>query len=164
MRRIFTLLLVIGVLPVHTTARQTAAAKAPDKPPIRACTLLTKELITKVTPNKNTKLMFLIPPSEDDLGTTGSACEYGGVHLQIDPFTPARLDALYKEHVKEWTLIPGVGDAAYFRDNRGLYAELYSRAGPRVFTIQMSVPDGQTAESIKPNVVALAREIIPKLQ
>ena len=39
--------------------------------------------------------------------------------------------------------------------NCGNYAELAARVGTRVLTIQMSIPTGRTAESVKPNVVAL---------
>lgn len=46
------------------------------------------------------------------MGVSGSACEYGGVLLQIDPFAPpARIEEMLGA---EWT-----ADIAYFRDNAG---------------------------------------------
>ncbi len=46
----------------------------------------------------------------------------------------------------------------------GQYAELYARTDARVLTIQMSVPTGRTTASIKPNVIAMARAVLPKLK
>ena len=60
--------------------------------------------------------------------------------------------------------MPGVGDEAYFRDNRGEWGELYVRAGARVLTIQMDVPTGRTAAAIQPNTIALAKALLPKLK
>jgi hypothetical protein len=44
------------------------------------------------------------------------------------------------------------------------FAELYVRSGTHVFTIQMDVPTGRTSVSIQPNVIALAKAILPKLK
>ena len=65
---------------------------------------------------------------------------------------------------KDWTPVPNVADAAFFHDNRGRYAELMLRSGPRVLTIQMDVPQGRTAASIQSNTVALAKAVLPKLK
>jgi hypothetical protein len=104
----------------------------------------------------------MIPAAEEPVGVSGSTCEYGGVLLQVDPFTsPARIEETL---AAKWTRVPGLGDIAYFHDNIGEWAELYVRAGERVITIQMDVPTGRKAESIKPNVIALAEAILPKLK
>jgi hypothetical protein len=57
-----------------------------------------------------------------------------------------------------------VGAAAYFRDNRGEWGELYVRSDTHVLTIQMDVPTAKTAASIQSNTVALAKAILPKLK
>jgi hypothetical protein len=131
-------------------------------PAVRACSLLTKELIAQVTPYERQQLapVTQIPPMEDAL-PRGSACSYGGITLQIDPFPPATLE---KQRTPAWSAVPGVGDEAYFRDNRGEWGELYVRAGARVLTIQMDVPTGRTAAAIQPNTIALAKALLPKLK
>jgi len=152
------LVLLAGCLALHAQAEASAAGQAPG-----ACSLLTRELVLKVTP-MDKSLVDLVPPGEETLGTTGSACEYGGINLQVDPFGPARLDALFKERGTDWTSVPGVGEAAYLFDNHGEFAELYVRAGAHVLTIQMTVPRGRIVESIRPNVVALAQALERKLR
>jgi hypothetical protein len=164
MRRLVVSFLVIGCFARSASALPPEGASAAGKSAMSACSLLTKELVTKVSPEDKEALdlVMSIPPSEDPVGPSGSSCGYGGVNLQIDPFaSPARIE---KDLATQWTRVSGLGDIAYFRDNSGRWAELYVRAGARVLTIQMGVPTGRTAESIKPNSIALAKEILPKLK
>lgn len=130
---------------------------------VRACSLLTKELVTQITPHDKQalNLMLAVPPMEDALGPSGSACSYGGITLQVDPFPTATLE---RNVHKDWRPVPNVADAAYFHDNRGRYAELMLRSGTRVLTIQMDVPQGRTAASIQSNTVALAKAVVAKLK
>jgi hypothetical protein len=162
-RHVIPSLLLTGCL-AHPGALALSAqgGAAAGKPTVHACSLLTKALVMKVSPESDNKLLFVVPAQEESLGSSGSACGYGGIQLQIDP--PFTFETIRKTYAKEVTAVPNVGDGAYFRDNRGRYAELFARVGARLFTIQMSVPMGRTADSIKPNVVALANEIVPKLK
>jgi hypothetical protein len=140
------------------------AAAQPRAVAPKACVLLSKDLITQHTPYEKDaqKLVFSIPPQEDAIGATGSACEYGGVHLQVNPFASPQY--VEQQLAKDgWAREPGLGDVAMFRDNRGSYAELYVRSGARVITIQMSVPNGKTTAGIKPNAVALAKAVLAKM-
>jgi hypothetical protein len=166
MRQVVAALLVIVIGYFARPAATPLEAQGAGKPAVRACSLLTKELVTKVTPysEEQKRLVFMVPPNEDSLGASGSACHYGGITFQIDPFKPESLDAMSKKYGKAWVPVPDVGDAAYFHDNRGRWGELVARAGAHVFTIQMGVPTGRTTESIKPNVIALANAIIPTLR
>ncbi len=162
MRRAVALLLVMGVFTPALMARQTArGAGTPARP--SACALLTKELVTQITPyDKQTLAGVLgVRPTEDPIGQSGSACSYGGITMQIDPFPFATIEKL---RTPAWAAVPGVGDAAYFRDNRGEWGELYVRSDTHVLTIQMDVPTGKTAASIQSNTVALAKAILPKLK
>jgi hypothetical protein len=160
MRQVVASLVVLGC--IASLASAGSSQKAADRPVLRACSLLTRDLAARVTPAN--KVVLTIPPSEESLGASGSACSYAGIELQVDPFTPTRLDALAKERGKAWAPVEGVGDAAYFFDNRGEYAELYARVGGHVFTIQMDVPDGSSVSSIKANVVTLAKALVPQLK
>jgi hypothetical protein len=59
-----------------------------------------------------------------------------------------------------WTAVPGVGDKAFFRDNKGRWAELALVAGGRMITVQIDVPAGKKAESIQSNTVAVAKAVL----
>jgi hypothetical protein len=147
---------------MQATAAESTSTTTTGK--VGACALLTKDLLEKTTPvdTERFELGLMIPAAEEPVGVAGSTCEYGGVLLQVDPFTsPARIEETL---AAKWTRVPGLGDIAYFHDNIGEWAELYVRAGERVITIQMDVPTGRKAESIKPNVIALAEAILPKLK
>jgi len=161
MRRLVASFVLIGSFASQSVALQSPAAGAP-RPAARACPLLTREVVTQVTPYDKAAfdLVMQVPPQEDSVGS-GSACTYGGITMQVDPFAPAVFE---KQRTKEWVPIADVGDTAYFFDRRGQWAELYVRAGERVLTIQMAVPTGRTAASVQPNVVALARAILAKLK
>jgi len=158
MRTIMAVLLVMGAF-TSATGGQTA------KPGVHACTLLTREVVTQVTPYDKQALdqVLQIPPMEDSLGPSASACSYGGITMQVDPFAPAVFER-QRERDKKWVAVQGVGDTAYFADNGGRWAELYVAAAGHVLTIQMAVPTGKTAASIQPNVIALAKAILPKLK
>jgi hypothetical protein len=164
MRQVMTVLLVFVCIAPQGAALRARAGEAAGQPAIRACSLLTKELVMKVTPEKDTSMLFLVPPQEDALGASGSACEYGGIGLQVDPFTPGRFEELRKRAGETWVPVAGVGDAAYFRENGRNFAELYVRVGTHTLTIQMGVPRASTPAAIKSNTIELANALIPKLR
>lgn len=153
---------LLAVIATHAGARPASAASG--RSGAGACSLLTREVLLPVTPYERQARdqVFQIPPEEEAIGKTGSSCSYGGVTLQVDPF--ANPPAVETTIAKEWGGIQGLGDVAYFRDNRGEWAELYVRAARRVITIQMDIPTGRTADAIRPNVIALAKALLPKLR
>ena len=85
-------------------------------------------------------------------GTPGPPANLAASTSRSKPFPLATVE---KVRDQAWTAVPKVGDAAYFRDNRGNYAELAARVGTRDHNIQMRIPSGRIAESVKPNVVVL---------
>jgi len=111
------------------------------------------------------KLIFDMKPEEEKVGN-GTACEYADIGLQIDVLTPERIAAIPADPktMKEWIAVAGVGDRAYFRNNKNRFAELIGSVGVHTFTIQMGVPTQGTAEGIKPNVIELANAIVPRLR
>jgi hypothetical protein len=164
MRQALTLLLASGFALQATAGEPARTSTATGKQAIRACSVLTEDLLRNVTPDDQQRFEFglKMPAHEEPVGASGSMCEYGGVLLQIDPFaSPARVEEIL---AAEWTKVSGLGDVAYFRDNVGEWGELYVRAAGRVFTIQMDIPNGRTAESIRSNAIALAQAILPKLR
>ena len=157
MRQFIASALVVGTV----TAAAASQAPAAGKPRISACSLLPTDLVLKVG-GINPQAVKILKPEEEAMGTTGSACEYGDIRLQVDPF--ARSDDLRKSPGKDWQPVSGVGDTAFFHANGRNYAELMVWTGAHHFTIQFGVPVGSTPEAIKPKTLELANAIIPKLR
>jgi hypothetical protein len=156
---VVSLVFVVGI-----TGSTPLTLPIPQTTPLRACALLTKDLALKVTASADKRIFDMFPPDEEQIGANGTACEYGDIGLQIDPFTPAGLERSVKEQGPQWSPVPKVGDRAWFRDNRGLFAELVVIVGTHTLTVQMSVPAQRTAEQIKPNTITLVNELVPKLR
>ncbi len=158
MRRVFTLFVAISGITSHAAASHTrSGGPGAGQPAVRACAVLTRDLVAPLTENK--KILDLIPPQEEALGTSGTACEYGAVRLQLFPGRGGKRTA----SAKDLQPISGAGEGGYFRSNRDRYAELMVWTSKHSLDLQVSVPSGRTAEAIKPDVVALANAIIAKL-
>lgn len=163
MHKVNATVLVIGWLSAATIAAVEAQTGAAGAKRPNACSFLPRPLMEKVTPGPVNKFVFEMKPEEGPVGPAGSSCDYATTGLQINPF--ARPDEMRRNSPgKDWQRLGGVGDAAYFRDNGGRWAELIVWTGAHHFTIQMGVPNGSTAEAIKPNVVTLAHAIVNQLK
>ena len=160
MRHVIATALMIGCIAMGAAASQPRPAATSPKPGIGACSLLTRELVEKVLTGNKETLKYL-KPEEQPIGTHGSFCDYGLI-LQVDPFV--RHDDLRTSPPKDWQRVTGVGDTAYFHNNGNRFAELMVWTGSHHFTIQIGVPAGSSAESIRPNTITLANAIIPKLR
>jgi hypothetical protein len=160
MRMIMSLPLV-ACLAAASPAVAQPGKTASGKPAVRACEVLTRDVVAKFDTG-NPKMRDLVPRSEEAIGSHGSSCDDGGIFVQIDPFLNS--DSYRKSPLKDWQVVSGVGDTAYFRNNRDRYAELMVWSGGHHFTIQLSVPDGRTAEAVKPNTIGIATALIAKLK
>ena len=158
MRHVFTLFAAISCITSQAAASQTrSGGAAAGQPAVRACAVLTRDLVAPFTENK--KILDLIPAQEEALETSGTACEYGAVRLQLFPGRGGKRTI----SAKDVQPISGAGQGGYFRNNRDRYAELMVWTGKHSLDLQVSVPTGRTAEAIKADVVALANAIIAKL-
>jgi hypothetical protein len=126
-----------------------------------ACSVLTKDLVLAHSPaSKQTlNVIMQIPPREDKVGG-GTSCSHGDVNFMLDPYTVSKFEGMFGKY----TPVAGVGDKAYFHDNKGRWAELAVVGHGHMITIQMTVPDGKTAAAIQPNTVALAKALLAKLK
>ena len=158
MRQIVTSLLLVAGLSSSALAFQARSGAPAARPAIRACAILTRDLVLPFAANP--KVLDLIPPEEEALGTYGVACEYGVVRLQIYPNSRSER----KAPAKEWQVQTGAGEAAYFRTNPNGYAELMAWSGTTEITLQVSVPMGSTADAMRPKTVALANAVFAKLR
>jgi len=160
MRSVIVSVLLVDLFS-FSAARDRGRSVAAAPPDIKACSLLPKDLVMKVSGAPN-KAVFDLPPSEEPVGKTGSACDYANIRLQIDPFPWATLETAAKKD--KMTPVPDVGDAAYFGNRNSQFAEMMGRVGSHTFTIQMGVNFQSTPEQMKPNVIALAKAIVPKIK
>src|SRR5215471_5593298 len=94
-----------------------------------ACSIMTKAEVKQFSTNA---FFDQLPVQEEKVGN-GTSCNYADILIQIDPFPFATIERMRSGAPQRWEAAPGVGDAAYARDNGGRYAELYSRVGQRVF-------------------------------
>jgi len=166
MRQTLLILAVVACTWINVSAIEPHNAAAAGKSRISACALLTDDLVAKydTTPPhlRQSEILKQFKFTEEPIGLNGSYCDNGQIGLQVNPF--ARANELRKSPGKDWQPLSGVGDTAFFRNNKDQYAELMVWTGPHHFTIQLSVPAGGKADSIKPNVIGLANGIIPKLR
>lgn len=79
MRHVVLLVIAIGFTSAAAASQPGSSGAAGP----RACAVLTRDLVTPFT--ENPKVLDLIPPAEEVLGTTGTACEHGAVRLQLWP-------------------------------------------------------------------------------
>jgi hypothetical protein len=129
----------------------------------KACALLTRPLVEKVSAASK-KPVDAAGPHELPLGANGTACEWGDVTLQVDPWPPARLEAMRQSTGKEWEVIKGVGDAAYLHNIQNVMAELFVRVGGRTFAVLVNIPQGTTTAAFKPTIVEVANMVVPKMR
>jgi hypothetical protein len=99
---------------------------------------------------------------EEALGSTGSSCSYPTAHVQVMAFNQRMLDAARKSGTLE--PVQGVGDEAWVRNNRNLFAELYARVGPHLLTVQTDISTNETFDSEKPTLIALAKAFVARLR
>ena len=137
MRHFLASVLISGIVTAPAIASQARGAASGSR--IRACSVLTRDVVMKFGTDQGKRVVDLVKPMV--------ACT----------------DQLRKSPGKDWQPVSGVGDTAYFRANGTNYAELMVWSGTHHFTIQMGVSMGSTPEAIKPNTIALANAIIPKL-
>src|SRR5262245_12283048 len=122
--------------------RANAAAAGAPAQKISACSLLTREEVKSLSPWP--PLLDPLETQEDSL-QNGTACTYPNVHIQVL--------SMSQDQWKRWInsfknpsleAVSGVGDEAYLRDNRQMWAELCAKVGPQVLTIQMDLKDGES--------------------
>jgi len=138
---------------------QSAKGTAPG-----ACSLLTKELVLQVSPETDKAALegrLRTKPEEHLLGANQSLCDYAGVSVHLNPFNPQSFEADLRKD-KNWVPVPGLGNAAWFHDVKGFMGELYVRSASRTLGVVLEIPQARTAESIKPNAVALAKAILSR--
>ena len=139
-------------------------ATASDDPTLHACSVLTRAEVRKHVPWSD-QMERIFPQAEEDQFANGSGCEYPSIRVQVMSTSPDHwkrwLDASKNPTVER---VAGVGDEAYIRDNKGMFAELYAKSGSRLLSLQKNLKSGETTQSSKPELIALAKALAAKLR
>jgi hypothetical protein len=148
-------IIVISALSVLIAASSHAA------PAQGACSLMTK---AEVKPFAVSPAFDAQAPEQDELGR-GTGCNYAGIYIIVDAFPFSNVEAERAKPGQNFEAVPGVGDAAYARQNmRSADAEIFFRVGQRVVNVQMEVSGGATYALLKPRLVGLAKAVAAKLR
>jgi hypothetical protein len=154
---------------IVTTAHATApAARAQLADGLKACSLMTQQEIIAIT--KQT-YQFIIPPTATDDIKGVSECDILDYSFSlVGSATPQSFAALKKSQstAKGVTVQPlsGVGDEAFYyirHAGSATVVAVFTRVGTRRLAIQDMVP-ADSAEHVKPVLVALAKAAAPKLK
>ena len=125
---------------------------------IRACSLLPKEEVKKHVPWL--PVLDQMPIEEEPVGVSGSSCNYPSVFIQVLPFSQRTIDMARQQGGLE--PLTGIGDEAYFHNNKNLYAEVFVKVGNQLLTLQANL-QGEMA-AVKPGVLNLAKALVAKLR
>ena len=164
MRHVMTSLLIASCASSAALAFQAGSGATAAR---NVCQMLTKDLVMKVSTPAGRAVLERAKPDANWAGPGVSTCMYGRVALVLNPFKqPDQVRSALRTRTapyKDYEPVSGVGDAAFFRADTA-YANLYVWTGAQQFHIQMAAGFDDDAEALKPNTVALAHAIIPKLR
>jgi hypothetical protein len=136
---------------------QTTASGQPSSSQIHACSLLSKEEVKEHLPWPD--FLDQMPAEEESLGPRGTACNYPSVYIQLLRFSQGLIDSVRALEGTE--AVDGIGDEAYFHNNKDRYAEVLVKVGESMFTLQANADRG--IEVVKPEALKLASAIVEKL-
>jgi hypothetical protein len=147
----------LSMAPTPLVAQGTSSAQ-PDAAKIKVCSLLTAAEVKKHLPWRPQLDQF--PPEEEALGNYGSSCSYPSVHVQVLPSTTRMLELAKEKGGLE--KLSGIGNEAYFHNNKGMFAEVYVKTGKYLVTVQANESGSMSAA--KSGAISLAKELALKLR
>jgi len=158
----FTLLLALSVFVGPTSAGQAQKS-------VSACTLFTAAEIRSITATKPSPIDSM-KTEESPIPGGGSECDVAGFGIQLDAVPVARFEAnrqAYSSRAK-YERVPDVADEAYFYDQgAGTSVRtlgIYGRTATHVFVISNIVMMNETAEALRPQLIALGKAAAAKLR
>ena len=156
-------LITVGAVSICSPSPQAESSPFAQTPASRSskiavCSLVPKEEVKKHLPWRPQLDQF--PIEEEAVGTSGSSCNYPSVLIQVLPFSQGTIDAARKGGGLE--AVSGIGEEAYFHNNRDRYAQLYVKTGKYLLTLQSNW-DGKS-EAVKSGTLNLAKVLVTKLR
>ena len=164
------MLCMFALWPTTPTAAEDATAAGAKPAGIQACGLLTRAEIKTIAARHFLPIFDQIPDDLTELPGGGSECTQGAVQVQLDAAPVSNFEArreLYGDRTK-FEPITEVGDQAYFYEQDpggdGHTVGVYSRVGTHLIVISMSPTPTDSAEALRPVVIALTKAAITKLR
>lgn len=154
-------LLVLGSPAGQAGALLQAPGSGTKYKVVNACSLLSVAEVKKLAPWQP-HLDPYAKGEEEPLGSYGSSCEYPTVGIQVMLFNRGTVDALRKDGKVE--SITGVGDEAWLRNNRDMFAELFARVGPHLLTVQVSIERTRTFDATRPSLIEIGKAFAARLR
>jgi hypothetical protein len=162
MKRVTMILAAVVVAGVGSMIPRPLGAQSGSAPAsasrIAVCSLVPKDEVKRHLPWL--PMLDQFPIEEEPIGASGSSCNYPSVTVQVLPFSPRTIEAMRERGGLE--TVAGVGDEAYFYNNRNGYAEVYVRIGNRLLTVQANANDN--VQGVKPGAISLAKVLVEKLR
>jgi hypothetical protein len=126
---------------------------------VKVCSLLPVAEVKKLAPWEP---MFDQMKVEEEGFGGGSSCNYPTATVQVMQFRQGTIDALAKGATLE--PVAGVGDAAWLRNNRNMFAELLAKVGPHLLTVQLNIDRDKTFDTSKPTLLGLGKAFAAALR
>jgi hypothetical protein len=139
------------------TVSSQASAQKSSSSPIKACSLLPKEEVKKHLPWDAS--LDKMPLEETPISNTGSSCNYPNAHIRVFLFHPNNIEEMKQGRPVE--TLRGIGDGAWYRNNRNRYAEVFVHKGKYAVTVQGS--SKVSIDDAKAGAIGLAKALIEKL-
>ena len=165
--------IVVAALGPNVSTTAFAQARTGGAPAVKVCSLLSRDLVMKVSTAAAQKEFDYAKPVENylgqELGGAGrpASCSYGPIVLVLNPLgQPDHIRNLLRTRTKPYEKfepVAGVGDAAFFEGNRN-FANLYVWTGSRHFHVEMMAAASEHGKDLKPNTITLANAVLPQLR
>ena len=171
MQRVNSLATILGLIAATIAGATGQPMTAGSSPPqLRACTLLTDQEIRGAAGARVEPAVPGAKPTETSL-PRGSECSKLRLQIQLDVVPSSQFEQTYKLLASRTTSarVPDVGDAAYSviqgtPGTAGHAVAVLARARDHVFVLTMAVRKNETADEIRPIVLALAKIAAAKLK
>jgi hypothetical protein len=127
---------------------------------VKACSLVSLAEMKKLAPwpanvDQHAKAEELSLPSR-------SLCVYPTAQVQVEPYSQQIIDSARKSAPLD--PVAGIGNEAYIRNNRDLFAVIYAKVGPHLLTVEMEIPAGKKFDTAKPTAIEIAKAFAAKLK
>ena len=148
-------LLMLAAGTVAYAGQATGSSQA-----VKVCSLVSLAEMKKLAPwppnvDQSAKAEEVVLPQR-------SLCVYPTAQVQVESYRTQIIDSARK--TARLDPIPGIGDEAYIRNNRNLFAVIYAKVGPHLLTVEMEIAEGQTFETAKPTVIEIAKAFTTRLR
>ena len=87
---------------------------------------------------------------------------YPTAQVQVEPYNPQIIDKARR--TAQLDPVAGIGNEAWIRNNRNLFAVIYAKVGAHLLTVEMEIPVGKKFETTKQTAIEIAEAFAAKLR